>query len=299
MTLFLSGMIDLNDYYLIVTLFIFRSKLTVMYLQSNIRFLRKRRGRTQDEVSGFLKMKRSTYAGYENCVAQPGIEELKLFSDYFRISMDTLTRVNLSELSESQMSQLESGFDVYIKGSQLRILATTVDSKNRENIELVTEKAKAGYKRGYADPEFIRELPVFQLPFLSPERKYRTFQISGDSMKPIPDKAYITAEFVENWEYLKNGDPCVILTKDEGLVFKLIEKDFRRRQFILHSLNREYQSYVVAAEEISEIWKFIHYISSEMPEKVPLEHELFAAIANLRKEVEEIKGNVPDENPLP
>ncbi|HBB90331.1 MAG: hypothetical protein A2X22_11480 [Bacteroidetes bacterium GWF2_49_14] len=264
-----------------------------MHIQSNIKFLRKRRGRTQDEVSGFLNMKRSTYAGYENGVAEPGIEELKLFSDYFRISMDTLVRVNLSGLSESQLSQLESGFDVYVKGTGLRILATTVDKQNRDNIELVAERAKAGYKRGYADPEFIRELPVFQLPFLSPERKYRTFQISGDSMKPIPDGAYITAEFVENWDYLKNGDPCIILTKDEGLVFKLVEKDFRHQKFILHSLNREYQSYPIAVEEIAEIWKFIHYISNEMPDKMPLEHELFAVIANLKRDVDGLKGSDP------
>jgi transcriptional regulator with XRE-family HTH domain len=266
-----------------------------MFIRSNIKFLRKRRGRTQDDVSNFLGMKRSTYAGYENGVAEPGINELRLFSDYFRISMDTLVRVDLSIMSDSQMRQLEDGYDVYIKGSQLRVLATTVDSRNRDNIELVSEKAKAGYKRGYADPEYIRELPVFQLPFLSPERKYRTFQISGDSMKPIPDRSYVTGEFVENWEYLKNGDPCIILTKDEGLVFKLIEKDFRHRQFILHSLNREYESFRIAIDEITEIWKFIHYISSEMPDKMPLEHELFAAIANLKKEVDVIrKGGVPE-----
>jgi len=275
-------------------MFKLQTKRNPMFIQSNIRFLRKRRGRTQEDVSAYLKMKRSTYAGYENGVAQPGIDELRQFSDYFRISMDTLVRVNLAGLSESQVSQLESGFDVYIKGGQLRILATTVDRQNRDNIELVAEKAKAGYKRGYADPDFIRELPVFQLPFLSPERKYRTFQISGDSMKPIPDRAYVTAEFVENWNYLKNGDPCIILTKDEGLVFKLIEKDFRHKRFILHSLNREYQSYPVMAEEIAEIWKFIHYISSEMPDKVPLEHELFAALANLRKEVQDIRGKHND-----
>jgi transcriptional regulator with XRE-family HTH domain len=261
-----------------------------MFVKSNIRFLRKRRGRTQDDVSNFLGMKRSTYAGYENGVAEPGIRELQQFSDYFRISMDTLWRVELETLAESQMRQLEDGYDVYIKGSQLRILATTVDSANRENIELVAEKAKAGYKRGYADPEYIRELPVFQLPFLSPERKYRTFQISGDSMKPIPDGSYVTGEFAENWEYLKNGDPCIILTRDEGLVFKLIEKDFKHKQFMLHSLNREYPAFSIAIEEVTEIWKFIHYISSELPEKVPLEHELFRAIANLKKDVEEIKN---------
>lgn len=261
-----------------------------MFIQSNIKFLRKRRGRTQDDVSNFLGMKRSTYAGYENGVAEPGISELRMFSDYFRISMDTLVRINLAVMPDSQMRQLEDGYDVYIKGSQLRILATTVDKQNRDNIELVAEKAKAGYKRGYADPEYIRELPVFQLPFLSPERKYRTFQISGDSMLPIPDRSYITGEFVENWDNLKNGDPCIILTKDEGLVFKLIEKDFRHRRLVLHSLNREYESFQVDVGEITEIWKFIHYISSEMPEKVPLEHELFSAIANLKREVEEIKG---------
>jgi transcriptional regulator with XRE-family HTH domain len=262
-----------------------------MFIRSNIKFLRKRRGRTQDDVSNFLGMKRSTYAGYENGVAEPGISELSQFSDYFRIAMDTLVRVDLASLAESQMHQLEEGYDVYIKGSQLRVLATTVDKHNRDNIELVAEKAKAGYKRGYSDPEYIRELPVFQLPFLSSERKYRTFQISGNSMKPIPDGAYVTGEFVENWDYLKNGDPCIILTKDEGLVFKLIEKNFRQKQFILHSLNREYEKFIVPVDEITEIWKFIHYISSEMPEKLPVEHELFAVIANLRKDVEQIKDS--------
>ncbi|MCK7533612.1 MAG: hypothetical protein MZV63_22565 [Marinilabiliales bacterium] len=29
------------------------------------------------------------------------------------------------------------------------------------------EKAKAGYTTGYADPEFIGDLPLFNLPFLS------------------------------------------------------------------------------------------------------------------------------------
>ncbi len=54
------------------------------------------------------------------------------------------------------------------------------------------EKAKAGYKGGFADPDYIRVLPTFQLPFLSRDKKYRTFQISGDSMLPIPDESFVT-----------------------------------------------------------------------------------------------------------
>ena len=50
-----------------------------MYFASNIKFLRKRRGRTQDDVAFALNLKRSTLSGYENGVAQPGIEILISF----------------------------------------------------------------------------------------------------------------------------------------------------------------------------------------------------------------------------
>ena len=200
--------------------------------------------------------------------------------------------MDLGALRDSQLRQLEDGYDLYIKGTGLRVLATTVDADNRENIELVNERAKAGYKRGYSDPEYIRELPVFQLPFVSPERKYRTFQISGDSMMPIPDKSYVTGEFVENWEYLNNGDPCIVLMKDEGIVFKIIQKDFRKKRFVLHSLNKEYESFNVPVEEISEIWKFVHYISSEMPEPISPEQELYHTVANMQEDIKIIKSRL-------
>src|ERR1035437_7528565 len=138
-----------------------------MYFNSNIKLLRKRRGRTQDEVAFILNMKRPTLSGYENGVAQPGIQQLIAYSDYFGISIDTLIKVDLSKLKENELRQLENGYDVFIKGSKLRVLTTTVDSSNNENIELVPEKALAGYTRGFADPEFVSELPVFNLPFLS------------------------------------------------------------------------------------------------------------------------------------
>ncbi len=263
-----------------------------MYIKSNIKLLRKRKGRTQDEVANFLGMIRSTYSGYENGVSEPGIDALVLFSNYFGVAIDTLVKIDLNSLKENQLLQLEEGFDLYLKGSGLRILATTVDSENNDNIELVSEKAQAGYKRGYSDPEYIRELPVFRLPFVSPERKYRTFQISGDSMMPIQDKSYVTGEFVENWEYLNNGDPCIVLMKDDGIVFKIIQKDFRKKQFVLHSLNKEYKSFPVLVEEISEIWKFVHYISEELPDPVSPEQELYHAVANIQTDIKEIKNRL-------
>ena len=37
-----------------------------MYFNSNIKLMRKRRGRTQNEVASTLNMKRPTLSGYEN-----------------------------------------------------------------------------------------------------------------------------------------------------------------------------------------------------------------------------------------
>ncbi len=264
-----------------------------MFFSQNIKLLRKRKGRTQDDVSFALQMKRSTLSGYENQVAKPGIETLLLFADYFGVSLDTLVRIDLSKLSENMLSQIERGQDVYIRGGQLRVLATTVNTANRENIELVTEKAKAGYTRGFADPEFIEKLPVFQMPFLPENKKFRTFQLKGDSMLPIPDGAWVTGEFVVDWSTLSDGQACIVCTLDEGLVFKVIENKLKDSGvFILRSLNKEYEPYAVSVNQITEIWKFTHFISHQMPDGGVLEGELLRRIKTIQTAVEGIKNKM-------
>ncbi|MFH2142548.1 MAG: XRE family transcriptional regulator [Bacteroidota bacterium] len=264
-----------------------------MYFNSNIKLLRNRKGRTQDEVAHALNMKRSTLSGYENNVAQPNMDALIALSKFFGIAIDTLIKIDLQKLSESQFSEIERGFDVYITGSNLRVLATTVNSENNENIEIVNEKAKAGYATGYSDIEYMKVLPVFQLPFLSKDRKYRTFQISGDSMIPIPDKSYVTAEYVQNWSYLKQGDACIIVTIEDGVVFKILaNKVSEGKNVKLFSLNSFYKPFEINVKDIKEIWKFVNYISSVLPESLPAEHELYQTVANLQDDIKDIKEKI-------
>jgi transcriptional regulator with XRE-family HTH domain len=264
-----------------------------MYFSQNIKLLRKRRNRTQDDLAHILGMKRSTLSGYENEVAEPGILALMAFSKYFGVAVDTLIRINLSSLSESQLSELERGNDVYLRGSNLRVLATTVDDENEENIELVNEKAKAGYTNGFADPEFIQQLPTFQLPFLSPSKKYRTFQLSGDSMLPIPNRSWVTGEFLQDWNQIKTGEAYIILTLDEGVVFKIAENLLEKEQKLtLYSLNPVYEPFDVQVNEIKEVWRFVNYISAEIPEPVLPEDELIKTIANLKQDMALLKKKV-------
>ena len=264
-----------------------------MYFNSNIKFLRKRKGRTQDDVAVALNLKRSTLSGYENGVAQPGIEILVSFSRYFNMSIDTLIKIDISKLSESQLGELERGYDAYIKGSNLRVLTTTVSPDNLENIEMVPEKAKAGYTTGYADPEFIEELPRFRFPFLSGKRKYRTFQLKGDSMYPIPDGSWVTGEFVQDWREIISGRAYVVFTINDGIVFKVVENNLKTDgKLILYSLNPVYEPYEVHVNEVREIWKFVNYISSELPEPVLPEKQLIQTVASMKNDLERIKAKI-------
>ncbi len=261
-----------------------------MYFKDNIKLLRKRKGRTQEDVALALEMKRSTLSGYENGVAQPNLNALIRFSEYYGVAIDTLVKVDLSSLSGSQLSQLERGYDIYVKGSNLRILATTVDQDNKENIELVNEKAKAGYATGFADPDYIKVLPTFKLPFLSRDKKYRTFQVSGDSMLPIPDGSYVTGEFVQDWNTIRNHHAYIVLTKEDGIVFKVLENKIKEDGKIkLYSLNPLYLPYELPVTEIREIWKFVNYISSEVPEPNKEKEWLAEEVKQLKQQVKAIQ----------
>ena len=262
-----------------------------MYFSNNIKQLRNRRKRTQDVVANELGMSRSTLNSYENgSIKNPTLEALMLFSKYFRLSIDTMVKVDLSKLSDFQLSELERGNDVYVTGSRLRVIATTVDSQNRENIEVVPLKAKAGYKNGFADPEFIKKLPTFQLPLLLSDRKYRMFQISGDSMLPIPDKSWVIGEYVENWYDIKDGDAYVFLTQEEGLVFKVAVNQLKKKKnLLLKSLNTLYQPYELHVGDIREVWKFCNYLSNELPENTFMKDDVLSKILKLEQEVKSLK----------
>jgi len=264
-----------------------------MFFAQNLKILRKRKKLTQDDLAVIMQTKRSTINNYENKIALPPIDMLIKFSDYFNISIDTLLKIDFKKLSVTQLKELENGHDVYVKGSKLRVLTSTVGSDNEENIELVPEKAKAGYLTGFADPEYIVSLPIFRLPFLDKNKKYRTFQISGDSMWPIPQGSYVTGEFVRDWNNIKDNQACIIFTMNDGISFKIIENHIKKHGYLrCISLNPIFEPYEVSISEIKEIWKFVHYISPEIPsEHLDMDH-MNRTLSAIRKDVGDIKDKL-------
>jgi len=262
-----------------------------MVVGQNLKLLRNRLRKSQEEVAKELGLTRSSYSGYENNVAQPNLESLILFSDYFKVSIDELVRRNFEEYKESEWENIDKGLNVDIKGGKLRVLTSIVDQHNEDLIELVPVKASAGYTSGYADPDYLKVLPTFHLPFLSKDRKYRSFPIKGDSMPPVVEGSFVVGEFVQNWMSVRNGTPCIVVTKDEGIVFKVVHNLLNSEQsFQLCSTNTFYQPYLVHANDILEVWKFVNYISPELPDIRLDDNDLSKSLNTLQREVSELKS---------
>lgn len=237
-------------------------KITIMYFPENLKFLRQRQNKSQVNLAAELEIARTTLSGYEKNV-QPPFRTLIKISNYFNISLDAFIKYKLDVLSEFQLSQIEKGFEVDITGSKLRLLTISVDNSGNENIEMVPVKAQAGYTNNYGDLDFIAALPKFKLPFLPENRTYRTFQIKGDSMLPIQEGSWVTCSYIENWEHIKNGKAYIVVTKDEGIVFKIIYNRLNENKFLLVSSNKNYTPYEISVSRITEIWQFETYNSFE------------------------------------
>lgn len=262
-----------------------------MSIGNNLKLLRKRKKLSQEEIAGTLGFTRSTYSGYENGVAQPNIDNLIALSKYHTIPIDELVKKDFEQLSEADWQRIDQGMYTDVKGMKLRVLTTLVNEENEELIEMIPLKASAGYAAGYADPDYLKVLPTFTLPFLSKDRKYRSFPIKGDSMPPVVEGSYVVGEFIQNWMSIRNGTPCIVITKDEGIVFKVLNNRLESEQsFQLCSTNTFYQPYLVHVNNILEIWKFVNYISPELPEIQMDKEGISRSIMGLQQEVNELKN---------
>lgn len=205
----------------------------------NLKYLRKLRGWTQEEFANKLGIKRSLLGAYEEERAEPRIDVLEQICDIFKLTLDEILRKDLSDSKSNYLA----------KRRAMKLAA------GRPDIPFVPVKAAAGYLAGYADPEFIDELNTFTLPMLA-GGNYRAFEIIGDSMLPIPSGSVIVGEKVDSLDEVKNDSPCIVVSRNEGIVYKRIQKNGRSKsKLTLVSDNPVYHPYTVNAEDIIEMWQ--------------------------------------------
>ncbi|MGK7396975.1 MAG: XRE family transcriptional regulator [Candidatus Cyclobacteriaceae bacterium M3_2C_046] len=232
-------------------------------ISENIKYLRKHFRYTQEQLAEKIGIKRSLLGAYEEGRADPRLNNLLNISRIFEISVDRLISEDVSKLPEDSLSQPRPGNPTY---PNLKVLSITVDPDNNENIDLVPQKASAGYLNGYADPEYLEELPKFKLPMLSQAATYRAFEISGDSMLPLEPGTIIIGQYLEDLNMVRNGSTYIILSKKEGVVYKRVFNyvDEKGKLFLV-SDNKIYPPYDIDIQDVLEIWEAKAYISMKFP----------------------------------
>jgi transcriptional regulator with XRE-family HTH domain len=253
-------------------------------ISTNIKFLRKKKGLTQQQFADQIGIKRSLVGAYEEDRADPKYDLLRKIALYFDISVDDFINETINE----KWAPKPKG-----NPANLRILSISVDKEDNENIEMVPVKASAGYLNGYADPEYVAQLPKFYLPMFK-QGTYRAFEIKGDSMLPLVSGTVIIGEYVENWGDVKAGDTYVVLSKTEGIVYKRIGNKYRdNKKLKLMSDNPVYDPYEVSGEDILEIWKAKAYLSTHlpMPTPEPSIENLTSMMSEMQKSISKLQSN--------
>lgn len=218
-------------------------------INANIRFLREQADWTQQALAEKIGTSKAMIGAYEEARSVPVLAAALKMADVFNIDLDTLTRKDLRK----NMAK-KSGKDTFKIGRD--VLAITVDAATKENVEMVSQKASAGYLSGFSDPEFIKDLPKLALPFLSKNKTYRAFEITGDSMLPVQPRSIIVGEYVDNLSDIKNGECCIVITRDEGVSYKRIYNFLANSSMLLLvSDNTRYQPYAVHYHDIVEVWR--------------------------------------------
>ena len=156
-------------------------------------------------------------------------------------------------------------------------------------IHFVPVKAAAGYLAGYADTEFIDELNTFTLPMLA-GGNYRAFEIIGDSMLPTPSGSVIVGEKIHNLDDAKSSNAFIVISRNEGIVYKRIEKSNRNKSKVtLVSDNPSYQPYQVNSEDILELWQAQMVIAKVASQQRWDVNQLASLVSNLQEQVTVLK----------
>lgn len=218
-------------------------------LAQNLIYLRRKHRLSQQALAEAMGVPRTTLGEYERGNTEPNIELLIRLADYFKVKVDDLVRANISH------HDLE-----ILRSKDLRVLAISIDQTNRENIELVDTKAKAGYLEGFTDPEYIRDLPKLYFPAI-PAGTYRAFEIQGDSMLPILEGTIVICKYVESLKDLKDNRTYVVVSKQEGIVYKRIKTNQDTQALLLLSDNDVYAPYWISYADIDEVWQYYAHLS--------------------------------------
>lgn len=257
------------------------------YAGKNLKFIRKQREWTQEEMAQQLQIKRSLVGAYEEERAEPRLEVQEAICALFNLSLEEFLFQDLSQKGGFGQDGSNGGSNSYL--DRRRSLKMDRSASIVPVVPFVPVKAAAGYLAGYADPEFLDELNTFTLPMLAPG-DYRAFEIIGDSMLPTPSGSVIVGEKVSSLKEVKNSNTYIVVSNADGVVYKrIITNDDHQEKLTLLSDNPLYEPYQVNSQDIVEIWKAVYVIQKAGAQPMWDVDQLAGVVNSLQDKISTLK----------
>jgi len=252
----------------------------MLYISDNLKHLRNKQNLSQQAAADGMQLPLDRYKKYEYGKNTPPAETLLVISRFYHISIDIILTVDLRKIPVDNLIKLENRL----------LLPIMVDKDGNDLVEIVTEKAKAGYLDGYGDPEYIENLQLISLPFLGPG-KHRGFPVDGDSMPPHEKGSIIIGKYVEKLGDVLDGKTYIIVTKNEGIVYKRLNKN-KKNVLIVESDNTFYPNYEVKASDIIEIWEYECNIGRNDSKPIESGDDLKNLVIKLSQDMDQLKRKI-------
>ena len=179
---------------------------------------------------------------------------------------------------------------IKVEGRSLmpKVIVLKDEDVEEERIPLVPVMAQAGYLQGYDDPQYIKELPMYNLPGMR-NGTFRIFQVEGLSMYPtLQSGSYVVGQFVEDWEHISDNRIYVVVSTEGVIVKRVLNRIEKYGSLYCKSDNRVFPHINVKLKDVKEIWECKMHLSFDFLDPVPE----YQKIADLEADVQFLKQRV-------
>lgn len=187
-----------------------------------------------------------------------------------KVPEDLIDKIKADESLNKSSLEVNKSFNHLVDEtpSKVESNAVLIENPNFMMVSVVGQYAAAGYMSGYADPEYLEELP--KVPFFvdhEAKGKYMGFDVRGDSMDDGSHNSIMEGDTLicrqikpELWHHKLHIQKWyfVIVHRTEGIIVKqIIDHNTETGDITIHSLNDFYPDRVLNLRDVAQLFNVV------------------------------------------
>ncbi|RYZ23016.1 MAG: helix-turn-helix domain-containing protein [Chitinophagaceae bacterium] len=286
------------------------------YFAQNLKHLRKRSARTQEQLGQVIQLGRTTIANYEAGFSSPTDPEVLIrLSHVFGVSIDELLTRDLSQAfsnttpaQDTQAASAGSPLTDFIRHRQVLYETTlklhhsmgtpnviVVDSQGEEKIVFVPKEEAVFYSERRKESSWLGSLPLYALPGLQPDT-HRMFEVADGAMCPrFTPGDRIVCRWVGALDDLRDGHVYLVVTQGGLWLRRVLNR--LSEQGCLQLVADEPTAVPPSAptnvrrDDLLELWSVEWVISANL---APPMGQVYGRIADLEQQLRNLTSRLGD-----